>query len=130
VRIGELAARTGVHVETIRYHERESILPKPARAANNYRSYTQARVRRLRFVRRARHLGFTLEESRALLSMIEGGCYTCTDVQALGDRHLGKIPAKIADLQRMEGALAKVVAQCCGERTPDCSMLEALFDGR
>ncbi|NIR58368.1 MAG: helix-turn-helix domain-containing protein [Gammaproteobacteria bacterium] len=129
MRIGELAAETGVNIETIRYYEREGILPRPARAANNYRSYSETHLRRLRFVRRARELGFTLDDVRVLLSMIERGDYTCAEVKSLGERHLADVRSKIADLQRMERTLAEVVSRCSGGRTPDCSMLEALFDG-
>lgn len=129
MRIGELACRTGVNIETIRYYEREGILPAPAREANNYRMYSDRHVRRLQFVRRARGLGFTLEEVRALLSMIDGGEYTCAEVKALGEQHLKDIQKKIADLHRMEHALSDLVAQCSGEQTPDCSMLETLFGG-
>lgn len=128
MRIGELARRTGVDVETIRYYERERILPAPVRASNNYRVYSDGHRRRLGFVRRARNLGFALNEVRALLSMIDGGDYTCAAVKSLGERHLADVQSKIADLRRMEAALAEVVSRCTGERTPDCSMLEALFE--
>ena len=128
MRIGELGRRTGVDVETIRYYERERILPAPRRASNNYRVYSDGHRRRLVFVRRARNLGFTLNEVRALLSMIDGGDYTCAAVKSLGERHLADVRAKIADLRRMETALAEVVSRCTGKRTPDCSMLEALFE--
>ncbi|MCO6440859.1 MAG: helix-turn-helix domain-containing protein [Nitrococcus mobilis] len=127
--IGELAFRTGVNIETIRYYEREGILPAPARAANNYRTYSDRHLRRLHFVRRVRGLGFTLEEVRVLLSMIDGGDYTCAEVKTLGEQHLADIRKKIADLRRMEHALSELVARCSGERTPDCSMLETLFNG-
>ncbi|WP_435104102.1 MerR family transcriptional regulator [Arhodomonas sp. AD133] len=129
MRIGELAAETGVKIETIRYYERVEILPAPARTANNYRTYTRTHLRRLRFVRRARALGFTLDEVRTLLAMIDGGDYTCAEVKTLGERHLADIRAKIAELRRMEDVMGQVVEQCSGARTPDCSMLEALFDG-
>lgn len=128
MRIGELATETGVNIETIRYYERAGILPAPARAANNYRIYSDTHRRRLRFVRRARDLGFTLAEVQTLLSMIDGGEYTCAEAKALGETHLSDVQAKIADLHRMESALIDVVAGCSGERTPDCSMLRTLFD--
>lgn len=128
MRIGELARSTGVNIETIRYYEREGILPAPARAENNYRVYADPHRRRLGFVKRARGLGFTLEDVRALLSMIDGGDYTCVAVKSLGEAHLSDVREKIADLRRMEAGLAALVARCCGNRTPDCSMLEALFE--
>ncbi|MDZ7809475.1 MAG: helix-turn-helix domain-containing protein [Arhodomonas sp.] len=128
MRIGELARTTGVNIETIRYYEREGILPAPGRASNNYRVYTDAHRRRLKFVSRARALGFSLAEVRALLSMIDGGDYTCAKVKSLGEAHLSDVRAKIADLRRMEAALIELVAGCRGDHTPDCSMLEALFE--
>lgn len=129
MRIGELAGKTGVNIETIRYYERQGIVPAPPREANNYRWYGEAHRRRLCFVRRARDLGFTLEDVRGLLSMSDGGDFTCAQVKALGERHLEEVRDRIADLQRMEQALADLVAECAGNRTPDCSMLETLFDG-
>lgn len=128
MRIGELASETGVNIETIRYYEREGILPMAPRAANNYRSYSDAHLRRLRFVRRARDLGFTLGEVRRLLSMIDGGDYTCAEVKAVGEKHLDDVQARLADLRRLEHALVELVSNCSGARTPDCSMLETLFD--
>jgi len=128
MRIGELATRTDVNIETIRYYERVGILPQPSRDANNYRLYSESHRRRLHFVRRARDLGFTLDEVRTFLSMVDGGDWTCARVKALGERHLDDIRSRIADLRRMERALADVVGRCSGEQTPDCSMLEALFD--
>ncbi len=128
MRIGELAAETGVKIETIRYYERVGILPAPGRTANNYRTYTRIHLTRLRFVRRVRALGFTLNEVRMLLAMIDGGDYTCAEVKTLGERHLADIRAKIAELRRMEDVMGQVVAQCSGARTPDCSMLESLLD--
>lgn len=126
--IGELATKTGVNVETIRYYEREGILPRPARALNNYRLYSETHQRRLRFVRRARALGFTLEEVRALLRMVDGGDYSCSEVKAFGERHLDEMRSRIADLRRMERTLTALTACCSGTQAPDCSMLETLFE--
>jgi len=128
LRIGALADQTGCQVETIRYYERIGVLPEPMRGANNYRYYDDSHRRRLLFVRRSRELGFSLEEIRKLLGMIDGGTYTCDEVQALGQAHLHSVREKIRDLQRMETALAELVGRCSGGNTPDCSMLEALFE--
>ncbi|WP_290648809.1 helix-turn-helix domain-containing protein [Aquisalimonas sp.] len=128
LRIGQLACETGCQVETIRYYERIGVLPPPARASNNYRVYGDSHRRRLVFIRRMRDLGFSLEEVRALLRMIDGGTYTCAEVQALGQEHLDAVRDKIADLRRVENALAELVGRCTGANTPDCSMLEALFE--
>lgn len=129
MRIGELAENTGVHIETIRFYERVGIISPPVRAANNYRIYDDAHQRRLRFVRRARDLGFSLDEVRTLLRMIDGGDYSCEQVRELGVDHLEAVRRRIADLRRMEGVLSALIDRCCGGATPDCSMLEALFDG-
>ncbi|MDN3519268.1 helix-turn-helix domain-containing protein [Aquisalimonas lutea] len=128
LRIGQLASETGCQVETIRYYERIGVLPPPARESNNYRVYDHSHRRRLLFIRRMRDLGFSLEEVRALLRMIDGGSYTCAEVQALGQEHLEAVREKIADLRQVENALSELVGRCTGAETPDCSMLEALFN--
>lgn len=127
MRIGELAAATGCRVVTIRYYERAGILPPPARAANNYRVYDEAHLQRLRFVRRTRELGFSLDEVRMLLGLVDGGDYTCEDMRCVAQGHLEEVRARLQDLRRMEAALAELVGRCTGGATPDCSMLEALF---
>lgn len=126
-RIGQLASETGCRIETIRYYERIGVLPPAARASNNYRIYNGSHRRRLLFIRRMRGLGFSLDEVRTLLRMIDGGAYTCAEVQALGQEHLDAVRGRIADLRRIETALADLVGRCTGAETPDCSMLEALF---
>lgn len=127
MQIGELARATSCRVVTIRYYERAGMLPQPARAANGYRVYGDEHLRRLRFVRRARELGFSLDEVRALLQLVDGGDYTCNDVRKLSIRHLEDVRARLRDLQRLERALADLVQECAGGATPDCSMLEALY---
>lgn len=130
MRIGELAEQTGCQVETIRYYERVGVLPAPQRGQNNYRRYGEPHRRRLRFVRRCRDLGFSLDEVRTLLGMIDGGTKNCTKVEALGRGHLEAVREKIADLRQMESRLNELVARCHGGNTPDCSFLEALFDSQ
>lgn len=128
MRIGELARQTGCQIETIRYYERAGILPEPHRAQNNYRHYGESHRRRLSFVRRCRDLGFSLEEVRTLLGMIDGGFHSCAEVEALGREHLEAVRAKILDLKRMESRLNELVARCHGGNTPNCMFLEELFD--
>lgn len=128
MRIGELARDAGCDVETVRYYERIGVLPEPRRGTNNYRIYTDVHRRRLRFVRRCRELGFGLDEVKRLLAMIDGGHYTCADVEAIGRGHLDEVRGRIRDLRRLEAGLADLVARCDGGSTPDCSMLEALFE--
>lgn len=127
--IGELARATGCRAVTIRYYERVGILPPPARADNNYRIYGNGHLRRLRFVRRTRELGFGLDEVRTLLALIDGGDYTCDDVKDLATRHLGEVRARLRDLHSLESALDRLVDQCSGGATPDCSLLETLYAG-
>lgn len=128
MQIGELARASGCRVVTIRYYERIGVLPAAARAANNYRQYGEAHLRRLRFVRRTRDLGFSLDEVRRMLALIDGGEYTCDGMRDLAEAHLVDVRARRADLQRMEAALANLVGRCTGGATPDCSMLESLFE--
>lgn len=127
MQIGELARASGCRVVTIRYYERVGVLPPPRRAANNYRQYGDAHLRRLRFVRRTRELGFSLDEVRTLLGLIDSGGYTCEDIQVVAQGHLDDVRARLRDLQRMEATLAGLVGQCSGGATPDCSLLETLF---
>lgn len=127
MQIGELARATGCRVVTIRYYERIGVLHPPARAGNNYRVYGDGHLQRLRFIRRTRELGFSLDEVRTLLDVVDEGGYTCEDIRGLAQSHLDDVRARLQDLQRMEAMLADLVAQCKGGRTPDCSLLETLF---
>lgn len=129
MQIGDLARATGCRAVTIRYYERIGVLPPPTRAANNYRIYGDGHLQRLRFVRRMRDLGFSLEEVRTLLRLIDGGDYSCDDVKDLATRHLEEVQARLRDLKSLESVLADLVGQCTGGSTPDCSMLEVLFAG-
>jgi MerR family mercuric resistance operon transcriptional regulator len=124
--IGALSRRTGVTIETIRYYERAGLLHKPARTAGGYRSYGPADAERLRFVRRTRDLGFSLDQVRQLLALADRKSRSCRAVHALGLEHLEEIRAKIADLGRMEKILADLVAGCAQGTMPACPLLEAL----
>src|SRR5690606_18435611 len=98
--IGTLSREADVNIETIRYYERIGLMPKPPRSESGRRLYDAEATRRLSFIRRARELGFSIEEVRALLGMADGG--SCGDVYELTQRHLADIRAKIRDLQRMQ----------------------------
>jgi MerR family mercuric resistance operon transcriptional regulator len=128
ITIGALAAETGAHLETIRYYERVGVLPAPPRSAAGRRLYGGEHVARLRFVRRARELGFTLDEVRRLLALAEGGGRSCEEVEALAREHLARVREKIADLRRMEETLAHT-ADRCSAGVASCPIIEAL-DGR
>src|SRR3954462_13714226 len=109
--IGELSRRTGCNIETVRYYERIGLLPKPSRRGI-YRRYNGSDVKRLTFVRRARELGFTLDDIRALLTLATGGQNVCGDVREIAAAHLTEIQAKIADLRALERVLAQAVRAC------------------
>jgi len=128
--IGALSKRTGVNIETIRFYERVGILPKPPRSAGGHRIYSQEQLMRLGFVRRSRELGFSLDEVRGLLQLVDGGRYTCAEVKAITLDHLADIRRKIADLRRLEQTLAEVAGKCRGGKVPDCPVIEALFDSQ
>lgn len=123
--IGEASKRSGVSIETIRYYEREGIVPRPARAANGRRAYTDAEIGRLRFIKRCRDLGFGTSEAVALVRLSEESSASCKDVEAIGSEHLMDVRRKIADLQCLQTALLELVANC--ERgSANCPLLEKL----
>jgi MerR family transcriptional regulator, mercuric resistance operon regulatory protein len=126
--IGALSKQTGVNIETIRFYERIGILPKPPRSLGGHRIYGQDQLMRLGFVRRSRELGFSLQEVRGLLQLVDGGHYTCAEVKAITLDHLADVRRKIADLRRLERTLAEVAGKCRGGKVPDCPVIEALFD--
>lgn len=127
IQIGELSRRTGCNIETIRYYERISLLPSPARSAGHYRVYETADVRRLAFIRRARELGFTLGEVRILLALSANDAQgACAEVRELAASHLGEVRAKIADLRAMERVLADAVKRCAAGALPSCPIIDAL----
>ncbi|MBA5775587.1 helix-turn-helix domain-containing protein [Stappia sp. F7233] len=122
----ELARRTGCNLETIRYYEKTGMMPDPPRTASGYRVYDDTHVSRLRFILRARELGFSIEQIRCLLDLVDGGTQTCAEVKEQTEQHLADVRAKIADLKRIEKVLAATAAQCSGEDVPECPVLEAL----
>lgn len=126
LRRGELAARTGCNLETVRYYEKIELLPEPPRRPNGYRAYGETHVRRLRFILRARELGFAIGEIRGLLVLVDTERQTCAEVQQRTEQHLADVRGKIADLKRIERILAKTASQCSGDDVPDCPILEAL----
>jgi MerR family mercuric resistance operon transcriptional regulator len=124
---GALARATGCNLETIRYYETIGVMPDPPRDPNGYRNYGEDHVRRLRFITRARALGFSLDEIKGLLSLVDSHSQTCAQVEGVAAAHLKEVRDKIADLQRIEKALSDTVAQCSGAQIPDCPVLDALL---
>jgi len=128
--IGALSGRSGVHIETIRYYEKIGIMPAPARSTGGYRIYGADHVRRLHFIPRGRELGFSLDELRGLLHLVDGQTYTCREVNALTIEHLAAIRQKIADLHRLEQVMSDMAKQCKGNQVPECPIIDALFEMR
>lgn len=127
---GALAARIGCNIETIRYYEKAGLLPPPPRSQGGHRLYGQDLVKRLNFVRRSRDLGFTLEEIRELLRLVDGRKYTCAQVEALALEHVQEIRRKISDLRKLKHVLEAMASQCSGGTVPECPIIDALFDPR
>jgi MerR family mercuric resistance operon transcriptional regulator len=122
VKIGELAQHTGCKVETIRFYESVGLLPAPGREASGHRHYTEADRHRLTFIRRARGLGFSMEDVRALLDLSDNGERSAVDGCGLARAHLDKVRAKITALQAMETVLQRI-SDDCTEKTR-CRLLE------
>ena len=131
--IGALAARTRCNIETIRFYEKIGVLSKPTRTEGGHRAYGPAHVERLTFVRRARELGFTLDEVRALLRLAEASDVPCGEVKDLATIHRTGVETKIADLRAMQKALTALIAQCDARGDaadqPGCPLIETLLGG-
>jgi Cu(I)-responsive transcriptional regulator len=124
--IGKLAKAAGTSVETVRWYEREGLISPPPRSASNYRSYGQRDLARICFIRRARELGFPLEQVRTLLELAEDGERDCRRVDALAKEQLDAIDRRITDLGRLRAELARLLASCDGGALADCRIVEAL----
>jgi MerR family mercuric resistance operon transcriptional regulator len=127
VQRGELARRTGCNLETIRYYETIGLIPEPPRTAGGHRSYDTAFERRLRFILRARGLGFSLEKVRELLRLVDERHTPCAEARDLAAAHLEDVRVKIVDLKSMELALREMVAKCADGTRLECPLIEALF---
>ncbi|HEX5841619.1 MAG TPA: MerR family DNA-binding protein [Pseudomonas sp.] len=123
--ISGLSRESGVNLETIRFYERSELLPVPRRSASGYRHYDEDDIRRVRFIRRGRELGFSLEEIRALLGLASQPQNPCVEADRLVQEHLLAIDARIRDLQAMKVELGKL-AGCDSARAEHCRLLEAL----
>ena len=125
---GVLAKQAGVNAETIRYYEKIELLPEPGRSEGGHRLYDEFHMQRLYFIRRCREMGFTLEEIRELLSLVDREEVSCERVQQIAEEHVAGISAKIRDLQRMQRTLKKLASQCSGKDIPECPIIEALLE--
>ena len=125
--IGAVAKRAGVAIDTIRYYEREGLLPEPTRRPSGYRSYGEGTVAQLRFIRRAKTLGFTLEEIRDLLALSADRQRGVKAVKQRAQQRLAEIEARIAELERVRAGLSELVEACPGHGAPEaCPILRAL----
>jgi MerR family copper efflux transcriptional regulator len=128
MRIGELAERAGVNVQTVRYYERRGLLDDPRGRGSGYREYTEATLARLRFIRRAQELGFTLAEIGELLALRLDRHTTAAEVKARAEAKIAEIESKLRDLEQIRHALTHLTGRCHGGRGPvgDCPLLEEL----
>jgi MerR family mercuric resistance operon transcriptional regulator len=125
IAIGEASRQSGVGIETIRYYEREGLVPKPKRALNNRRLYWERDVGRLRFLKKCRDLGFPLADAKVLLSLSESRDADCQSVKTMAEIHAANVRAKIAELRMLEAALSELTVNCSGGSVA-CSMLDQL----
>jgi MerR family mercuric resistance operon transcriptional regulator len=124
---GKLAREAGVNLETVRFYERKAMLPRPPRAASGYRLFPPEAVQRIRFIRRAQQLGFSLKEIRELMALSSGRTTDCGAVRGRAERKIAEIETKIAALNAMKDALKEISAACSGRaRAQSCPMLDSL----
>ena len=131
MRISDVAKDAGVGVETVRFYEQRGLIARPPRPrTGGYRDYPSAAVRRIRFIRRAQQLGFSLAEIVELLELESDGDSACIDVRRRAEAKLDEVLTKIGDLARIKGALEALIDACPGEGPArKCSILEAISDG-
>ncbi|HRY27356.1 MAG: Cu(I)-responsive transcriptional regulator [Rhodobacteraceae bacterium] len=123
--IGDVAERSGLPAKTIRYYEDIGLI-RPKRSGNGYRFFGSVDLHKLAFLGRARSLGFTIEECRALLALYEDEGRASSEVKQVAEGHLEQIDRKIAELQAMRATLAKLIHRCHGDDRPDCPILDDL----
>jgi MerR family transcriptional regulator, mercuric resistance operon regulatory protein len=128
MRRGELAQRSGCNIETVRFYEKQGLLPAPPRTAGGHRDYDREHLKRLSFVRRSRELGFTLDQVRGLLGLVDGGEWTCAEVRAMTVEHSAHVRRKIADLEKLAQVLEDMAAQCDGGAVPECPIIDTLLE--
>jgi MerR family mercuric resistance operon transcriptional regulator len=125
--VGQLAKAAHVNIETIRYYERRGLLPEPPRRESGYRQYALDTVARIKFIKRAQELGFSLKEIQELLSLRVNPGTTSADIKRRAEAKLAYIDTKLRDLKKMKAALMKLTAACRGRGpTSECPILDAL----
>ena len=127
MKIGEISTATGCPIETIRYYEKEGLLPTAARSDGNYRIYSKTHQERLIFIRRCRSLDMSLEEIRSLLQLQESSVENCKGIDRVIEQHLTHVSARIRELQRLKKQLAELLAQCSAPgKLENCGVLKGL----
>ena len=127
--IGKVAKAAGIGIETIRFYERQGLIPDPPRTASGYRQYPSETVERLRFIRRAKDLGFTLNEIGELLALRIGGGSSCDHVRGLASEKLNDVERRISELEGMATVLRRLVLSCdSGSESEACPILDALTE--
>jgi MerR family mercuric resistance operon transcriptional regulator len=124
--IGRLATAAGVNLETVRYYERIGLMPPPDRTSGGHRSYAPEHRVRLAFIRRARELGFSIDDIRTLLALAEPGRQSCSEVKTIASEHLLDIRAKIEDLAKLADVLDEAVRRCGEGDVPECPVIHVL----
>ncbi|MCQ4634563.1 MULTISPECIES: MerR family transcriptional regulator [Hyphomicrobiales] len=124
--IGYLAKKTGTKVETIRFYEKNGLLPEPGRTEGNYRAYDHAHLNRLSFIRRARDLGFSLDQVRGLLRLSDDRDQSCMAVDEIANEHRAEVERKIRDLQALKAELDSIIDQCSCGTVADCRIIDSL----
>jgi MerR family copper efflux transcriptional regulator len=129
--IGGLAAQANVSVDTVRYYERAELLPSPSRTASGYRTYPAGTVERLQFIRRAKDLGFSLEEIRDLLALSDQRGTGVSEIREIAARRLADVEARLAEFSRLRDGLKRLVDACPGHGDPGaCPIVNAFKDAR
>jgi MerR family mercuric resistance operon transcriptional regulator len=130
IKRGKLAQLTGCNLETIRYYEKIGLLHQPDRTESGHRVYSSDDQRRLKFILRSRELGFSIEELRGLLGLVDSEGDICGEVLNVTTRHIADIKSKISDLKKLERTLSELSSQCAGGEVPECPVIDSLFDDR
>lgn len=130
MKIGELAKAAGTTVETVRYYEKQGLLPAPQRGVNNYRSYGEAHCERLKLIRNCRVLDMTHEEIRTILELADRGQGDCEPINEVFDQHIAHVDARIKELQQLKAQLLALRRRCTtGARAADdCGILHGLSE--
>lgn len=127
--VGKLAKAGGIGVETVRYYEKRCLLPEPERLPSGYRVYSEETINRVRFIKRAQELGFTLEEISELLALTDNLGADCADIRDRAQDKITEIKGKMNDLKRMQDGLAELTGYCPGKGKPlsECSILKHFY---